>query len=56
MINYLSCCTRWYYNDEGQSGQGKGFFEDQYGERVVQFYALLAKWREEGQLEEVVIE
>ena len=51
MADYLAKCTPGYYNAEGKVGDGKsrGFFEEQY-EGASQFYAMLAKWREEGQL------
>jgi cyclohexanone monooxygenase len=56
MSDYLSHCTPGYYNGEGQSGKGKGFLEGQYGEGAVQFYDMLAKWREEGEMDGVVVE
>ncbi|MGE0859683.1 MAG: flavin-containing monooxygenase [Gammaproteobacteria bacterium] len=51
MADYLAKCTPGYYNAEGKVGDGKsrGFFEEQY-EGASQFYAMLAKWRAEGQL------
>ncbi|MGR8919389.1 MAG: flavin-containing monooxygenase [Gammaproteobacteria bacterium] len=50
MSDYLSHCTPGYYNAEGKSGKGKGFFEGHYGEGAVQFYDMLRRWREQGEL------
>lgn len=49
MSEYQSHCTPGYYNNEGKKG-GKGFLEGHYPEGPVQFYAMLKKWREEGEL------
>jgi cyclohexanone monooxygenase len=51
MSEYLKTCTPGYYNAEGKAGSGEGFLEGHYGEGPVQFYALLEKWRQRGQLE-----
>ncbi len=52
MSEYLRECTPGYYNSEGQAaGDGNGFFEGIYGEGAVQFYQLLADWREAGDME-----
>jgi cation diffusion facilitator CzcD-associated flavoprotein CzcO len=56
MSDYLSHCTPGYYNAEGKSGKGEGFFEGHYGEGAVQFYALLKSWREQGQMDGVIVE
>jgi len=51
MSQYQTECTPGYYNGEGKAGGGEGFLEGQYPEGPVQFYNLLAKWRDEGSLE-----
>ena len=56
MTEYLRHCTPGYYNAEGKSGKGEGFFEGHYGEGAVQFYALLEAWRNQGDMEGVVVE
>ncbi len=50
MSDYLSQCTPGYYNAEGKSGKGVGFFSEVYGEGAVQFYALLEAWRKDGNM------
>ncbi len=50
MSDYLRHCTPGYYNGEGTSGKTKGFLEGHYGEGAVQFYGLLQKWREKGEM------
>ncbi len=50
MTDYLAQCTPGYYNNEGKSGQGEGFFEGHYPDGAVQFFQMLEQWREEGQL------
>ncbi|MEC9247673.1 MAG: NAD(P)/FAD-dependent oxidoreductase [Pseudomonadota bacterium] len=49
MSEYQTHCTPGYYNNEGKKG-GKGFLEGHYPEGPVQFYSMLKKWREEGDL------
>ncbi len=56
MSDYLSHCTPGYYNNEGNTGKGKGFFEGHYGEGAVQFYNLLAAWRDRGDLNGLIVE
>jgi len=51
MSQYQTECTPGYYNGEGKAGGGEGFLEGQYPEGPVQFYNLLANWRNEGSLE-----
>ncbi|MSR12967.1 MAG: NAD(P)/FAD-dependent oxidoreductase [Gammaproteobacteria bacterium] len=55
MSEYLSQCTPGYYNNEGNAGPGEGFLEGQYGAGAVQFYQLLQTWREQGELNGLVI-
>ena len=51
MSQYQTECTPGYYNGEGKAGGGEGFLEGQFPEGPVQFYNLLANWRNEGSLE-----
>lgn len=51
MTDYLAQCTPGYYNNEGKSGQGEGFFEGHYPEGAVQFFQMLDEWRDSGQLD-----
>ena len=55
MSEYQSHCTPGYYNNEGKKG-GKGFLEGHYPEGPVQFYAMLKKWREAGDLKGLELE
>lgn len=50
MTDYLAQCTPGYYNNEGKSGQGEGFFEGHYPDGAVNFFQMLNEWREEGGL------
>lgn len=52
---YLSNCTPGYYNNEG-SKQGKGFLEGHYAEGAVRFYEMLESWRDQGQMEGLIVE
>ena len=47
---FLSECTPGYYNNEGKSGGGEGFFEGHYPDGAVQFFQMLREWRDEGGL------
>lgn len=51
MTDYLAQCTPGYYNNEGKSGQGEGFFEGHYPDGAVQFFQMLSDWREAGDLQ-----
>ena len=44
-------CTPGYYNNEGQPGEGPGWFGGSYGGGAIAFFALLKAWREAGELE-----
>jgi cyclohexanone monooxygenase len=51
MDDYLTNCTPGYYNNEGKSGgNSKGFLQGHYPAGAVNFYGMLAEWREEGSL------
>ena len=44
-------CTPGYYNNEGKPGENlNGFLTGQYGGGPVEFFEILKKWREEGQM------
>ena len=55
MTDYLNTCTPGYYNGEGQNAH-QGFLDTQYPEGAVRFYELLARWREQGNLEGLIVE
>jgi cyclohexanone monooxygenase len=55
MSDYQSKCTPGYYNGEGSKG-GVGFLETQDPDGAVRFYEALARWRERGDLEGLVVE
>jgi len=55
MTDYLNTCTPGYYNGEGQNSH-QGFLDTQYPAGAVRFYELLARWREEGTLEGLIVE
>ena len=44
-------CTPGYYNSEGGQGNECGFFSDAHGMPPIEFFAKLAAWREQGNLE-----
>jgi cation diffusion facilitator CzcD-associated flavoprotein CzcO len=54
MTDYLNTCTPGYYNGEGQNAQ-QGFLDSQYPEGAVRFYEMLAKWRERGEFEGLIV-
>ncbi|HTT76963.1 MAG TPA: NAD(P)/FAD-dependent oxidoreductase [Candidatus Binataceae bacterium] len=54
MTDYLNTCTPGYYNGEGLNSQ-QGFLDSQYPEGAVRFYEMLAKWREQGEFEGLII-
>ena len=43
-------CTPGYYNNEGQPGIADGFLSGQYGGGPIEFFQILADWREEGNM------
>jgi cation diffusion facilitator CzcD-associated flavoprotein CzcO len=47
--NFLEACTPGYYNNEGNVDAGFGFGA-LYGGGPVEFYDLVRKWREDGQM------
>jgi cyclohexanone monooxygenase len=50
---FLEACTPGYYNQEGKVGEGApgGLAGESYGPGLNPFNALLAAWREKGDLE-----
>ncbi len=46
---FLASCTPGYYNNEGKPAEGRGL-TDIYGGGPVEFYDLLARWRDDGQM------
>jgi cation diffusion facilitator CzcD-associated flavoprotein CzcO len=55
MSDYQSKCTPGYYNGEGSKG-GVGFLETQDPDGAVRFYEALARWREKGDLEGLIVQ
>ena len=55
MTAYQDVCTPGYYNGEGKR-EGQGFLESQYPEGAVPFYDMLARWREQGDFEGLIVE
>jgi cyclohexanone monooxygenase len=55
MTEYQNVCTPGYYNGEGKK-EGQGFLESQYPDGAVPFYEMLARWREQGDLEGLIVE
>ncbi|MEW6298624.1 MAG: NAD(P)/FAD-dependent oxidoreductase [Thermodesulfobacteriota bacterium] len=54
MTAYQDVCTPGYYNGEGKK-EGAGFLESQYPEGAVAFYEMLARWRDQGDLEGLIV-
>ncbi len=52
---YQNTCTPGYYNGEGQNTK-QGFLDSQYPEGAVRFYEMLARWREQGDFEGLIVE
>jgi cation diffusion facilitator CzcD-associated flavoprotein CzcO len=55
ITEYQNTCTPGYYNGEGQNAH-QGFLDSQYPEGAVRFYEMLARWREQGTLEGLIVE
>ena len=49
--DFARSCTPGYYNNEGRPGEGPGWFGGSFGGGAQDFFALLRKWRERGDLE-----
>ena len=46
---FLASCTPGYYNNEGKPAEGRGL-TDIYGGGPVEFYSMLAAWRDDGDM------
>jgi cation diffusion facilitator CzcD-associated flavoprotein CzcO len=55
ITEYQNTCTPGYYNGEGQNTH-QGFLDSQYPDGAVRFYEMLARWREQGDLEGLLVE
>jgi len=55
MSAYQDTCTPGYYNGEGRLAEGEGFLAGQYPSGAVAFYEMLTHWREQGDLEGLII-
>lgn len=55
MRKYQESCTPGYYNVEGKN-TGQSFIDNQYPEGPVPFFRMLAAWREDGDLEGLIID
>ena len=49
-LNFLQECTPGYYNNEGKPSAGTGLAGDNYGGGPIEFFDILKKWREDGEL------
>jgi cyclohexanone monooxygenase len=56
MTEYQNTCTPGYYNGEGRLEEGEGFLAGQYPAGAVAFYEMLARWREQGDFEGLIVE
>jgi len=54
MTEYQNICTPGYYNGEG-TNEGQGFLQTNYPEGGLAFFALLARWREQGDFEGLIV-
>ncbi len=49
--DFFESCTPGYYNNEGHTGEGKGFTATAYGGGSEAFYRILQAWRDRGDLD-----
>lgn len=49
-MRFFSECTPGYYNTEGSPDAKNGFLSNVYGGGAVEFFDILRRWREEGEL------
>jgi cyclohexanone monooxygenase len=54
MTEYQKACTPGYYNGEG-TNEGRGFLQTQYPHGALAFYDMLARWREQGDFEGLIV-
>jgi cyclohexanone monooxygenase len=55
-MRFFSECTPGYYNNEGSPDAKNGFLSNVYGGGAVEFFDILSRWREEGELRGLRIE
>jgi cyclohexanone monooxygenase len=55
MTEYLANCTPGYYNAEGTSKGNDGFLQGHYPEGGVRFYEMLARWREQSEMQGLIL-
>lgn len=53
--SFQESCTPGYYNNEGRPGEGPGWFGGSYGGGAPAFFAVLRAWREQGDLDGLVL-
>ena len=49
-------CTPGYYNNEGKADEGYGFIQNSYGGGPVEFFLILENWREQGDMDGLILE
>ena len=54
LTEYQNACTPGYYNGEGQN-TGIGFVGTQYPQGAPSFFKMLARWREQGDLQGLIV-
>jgi cation diffusion facilitator CzcD-associated flavoprotein CzcO len=54
MTKYQNACTPGYYNGEG-TNEGQGFLQAVYPTGALAFFDLLARWREQGDFEGLIV-
>ena len=54
ITDYQNTCTPGYYNGEG-TNEGQGFLQTNYPDGGVAFFALLARWREQGDFAGLIV-
>jgi len=54
MTKYQNVCTPGYYNGEG-TNEGQGFLQAIYPHGALAFYDMLARWREQGDFEGLIV-
>jgi cyclohexanone monooxygenase len=54
MTDYQGACTPGYYNGEGKQ-DGDGFLEAADPDGAVRFHEKLARWREQGDMEGLIV-
>jgi cation diffusion facilitator CzcD-associated flavoprotein CzcO len=54
MTKYQNVCTPGYYNGEG-TNEGQGFLQAIYPHGALAFYDMLARWRERGDFEGLIV-